>query len=192
MEHKTDIKHSIHLSKSNNQINRVHIKNLNRHNTNLDMNLYMFLKLMCKINKNYMMNIMYSNHQNTLNMMKHKINRSLNSSKNQKNNLMYISPIFTYNISQKYTSNIDYLYYMQSNFIHIHNNLIRENNILQHRQRSMFLKQNYINTLRHMKNMMYLNLMYMLDKKRHIIHNFTMYSNKNRQHILTNKSPTQH
>ena len=160
MEHKTDIKHSIHLSKSNNQINRVHIEKLNRHNTNLDMNLYMFLKLMCKINKNYMMNIMYSNHQNTLNMMNHKINRSLNSSKNQKNNLMYISPIFMYKESQKYTSNIDYLYYMQSNFIHIHNNLIRENNILQHRQRSMFLKQNYINTLRHMKNMMYLDSMY--------------------------------
>ena len=168
-----------------------HIANIMKmmmHNIHFHIVVYMFLIFRYKNYQGYMMYIMYSNHQNTLSMMKHKINRSLNSSKNQKNNLMYISPIFTYNISQKYTSNIDYLYYMQSNFIHIHNNLIRENNILQHRQRSMFLMQNYNSKEQYYKSYMkYSNLKNMLDKKNRRLNKFRSWFQNNLQHIHLNK-----
>ena len=151
---------------------RIHQYNIQTNNLS-----YMFPVNLYNINLDYM-----------INMMNHKINRSLNSSKNQKNNLMYISPIFTYNISQKYTSNIDYLYYMQSNFIHIHNNLIREDNILQHRQRSMFLLQNYNSKEQYYKSCMkYSNLKNMLDKKNRRPNKFRSWFQNNLQHIHLNK-----
>ncbi len=191
--------------KFNNQIDRVSIKMLNRSSSYLDMCQYKFLNQLCNKIQNYMWNISQmknrykwnrQNHiANIMKMMMHNIHFHIVvymflifRYKNYQSYMMYISPIFTYNISQKYTSNIDYLYYMQSNFIHIHNNLIRENNILQHRQRSMFLKQNYNSKEQYYKSYMkYSNMKNMLDKKNRRLNKFRSWFQNNLQHIHLNK-----
>ncbi len=188
MEYKSDINYSIHLCKSSNQINRVHIEKLNRHNTNLDMNLYMFLELMCNniLNCNLSIHLIKGQHK------RHMKSRML-SKLIMKDNIQCHNQ---YNINLKYNNSPRYIIYI-NHWIHLSmfSMLIHKPNkqmkLCQRRiQKDNFMNKYQIQLSYKIQNYKWninqqINL-YKMHKKNRILNNLLMNSNNILFNIIMN------